>query len=94
VVHTVVWSPLPRQVSGSRRSTRHGGGIRLREADATLRNAIQMRCFVERFLVVLVAIVAGDILPAEIVNEDVNDVWLRRALGDYLRNATRGDEEK
>jgi hypothetical protein len=53
-----------------------------------------MRCFVERFLVVLVAIVAGNILPAKIVNEDVNDVWLRRALGESRRGATRGDEEK
>ena len=38
--------------------------------------------------------VQASLMPAEIVNEDVNDVRLRSTLGECRRRAQRGDEEK
>ena len=71
---------LPRHVGRARRRTSRCRRIGLHEALAVLRNTIHVRRFINRLFSMQGTVVAGDILPAQVVGQNMHDVWLRRGL--------------
>ena len=77
---------LTAQKRHARRCTGRRGRMRVREATSVQGQAIEMRCFIHRLAV---DFVAGNVLPAEVIDHNVNDVWFRQAHHKWFRRVDR-----
>ena len=48
----------------------------MHETDTAFGDLVEMGCFVKRLIIVKIAIVTGDILPTEVIDQEVDDIGL------------------